>query len=132
MGQIFDRLSGILKSGITTDTPNLAEFMLKNEDDELRSIIDDLNNKKKEQNYSKKDFEDKYSKVNVGIDQAYQILKIDSATSNDDIKIAYKNRIKEYHPDKVSTMGEEIQSVARIKTQQINEAYSLLKKIKNF
>jgi len=132
MGQIFDRLSGILKSGITTDTPNFADFMLKNEDDELRSIIDDLNNKKKEQNYSKKDFEDKYSKVNVGIDQAYQILKIDSATSNDDIKIAYKNRIKEYHPDKVSTMGEEIQSVARIKTQQINEAYYLLKKIKNF
>ena len=68
-------------------------------------------------------------KYSHSIDKAYvkahwhYILGVTSTASADEIKRAYHKRISEYHPDKVSTMGEKIIAVAEIESQKINAAY---------
>lgn len=50
-------------------------------------------------------------------------LGVKPDSSQDEIVRAYKQRISEYHPDKVASMGEEIRAVAARKAQEINAAY---------
>jgi DnaJ-class molecular chaperone len=40
-----------------------------------------------------------------------------------EIKMAYHRRMQKYHPDKVSGLGAELQSLALKKTQEITAAY---------
>jgi len=56
----------------------------------------------------------------------YEILRIRPGATLDEIRTAYRRRLLEYHPDKVATLGMEIQALAEEKTKQINEAYTLL------
>ena len=44
------------------------------------------------------------------------------------IHLAYRNKIKEYHPDKIATMAEELKELALKRTKEINEAYEYFKK----
>ncbi|MDR1860121.1 MAG: TerB family tellurite resistance protein [Bacteroidales bacterium] len=65
-------------------------------------------------------------------DSAYKILGISPSASIDDIKRAYRTMAMKFHPDKVSYLGEEIQSAAKEKFQRVNEAYETIKKERNF
>jgi hypothetical protein len=56
----------------------------------------------------------------------YEVLRITRGASKDDIKAAYFNLIKQYHPDKVSHLGQEFQELADEKAQLINRAYQIL------
>ena len=58
----------------------------------------------------------------------YQILGIDSSASGEEIQAAYKARMHEYHPDKVTHLGEELQRVAHRKAVEIQQAYEQLRK----
>lgn len=49
----------------------------------------------------------------------------DSATL-DEIKSAYREQIKAYHPDKVSHLGAELRAVAEAKTKEFNSAIKVL------
>ncbi len=62
--------------------------------------------------------------------QAQTILEVRPDATDEEIQSAYKKKIKEYHPDRVATLGEEIQQLAARKTVEINEAYSLLKNLR--
>ena len=42
-----------------------------------------------------------------------------------DIHKAYRTKMKEYHPDKISNMAEELQELALKRTKEINEAYPI-------
>ena len=53
----------------------------------------------------------------------YQILDIEPTATSEDIKSAYKRKISQYHPDKVSSLGPEFTPIAENKTKQINAAY---------
>lgn len=53
----------------------------------------------------------------------YQVLEVSSVASIDDIKQAYKRKIKLYHPDKVAGLGPEFTTIADAKAKEINEAY---------
>jgi DnaJ like chaperone protein len=64
-------------------------------------------------------------------DFAYKILEIDPQASDDDIKKAYREMAKKYHPDKVSYLGEDFQQAAKEKFQKVNEAYEEIKKQRN-
>ena len=64
-------------------------------------------------------------------DSAYEILGVAKTASVDEIKKAYRKMAVQYHPDKVSTMGEEIQNAAKVKFQTLNEAYERIKKERN-
>ncbi|SVD61476.1 uncharacterized protein METZ01_LOCUS414330 [marine metagenome] len=46
----------------------------------------------------------------------------------DDVKSAYRTLIAQYHPDKVSRMGDEIREVAERKAKEINESYDFFRR----
>jgi hypothetical protein len=56
----------------------------------------------------------------------YQVLRVTRGASKEEIKAAYFNLIKQYHPDKVSHLGQEFQKLADEKAQLINRAYQIL------
>ncbi len=58
----------------------------------------------------------------------YQILGIPASSSQETIRSAYRSRMKEYHPDKVAHLGEELQELAHRKVLEIQEAYQQLTK----
>jgi|YNPMSStandDraft_1061717.scaffolds.fasta_scaffold00134_28 DnaJ-domain-containing protein 1 len=123
MKQIFDRIKNILKAELnnTDDTTPKFNFDF---DDDLKREFENLNN-----NFS----QNTSSKTNYGIlKEAFKILEISENASNDEIKQAYISKIKEYHPDKVASLGKDLQKIAEIKTKEINEAYNLIRKVKGF
>lgn len=63
---------------------------------------------------------------------AYSILGISPDATNEEIKKAYRKMAVEYHPDKVSYLGEDVQQTAKEKFQKINQAYESLKKERGF
>ncbi|MFK5855712.1 MAG: TerB family tellurite resistance protein [Bacteroidota bacterium] len=58
---------------------------------------------------------------------AYQILEISPDATNDELKKAYRELAKKYHPDKVSHLGEEIKKAAEVKITELNAAYDAVK-----
>lgn len=64
----------------------------------------------------------------------YSILGVDHGVSADELKKVYRKLVKEHHPDiiKGKGLGEEYIEEATAKLQEINEAYEVIKKEKNF
>ena len=58
----------------------------------------------------------------------YEVLGIPASASAEAIQSAYKARMKEYHPDKVAHLGEELQKLAHRKALEIQQAYQQLRK----
>lgn len=56
----------------------------------------------------------------------YVILNVSRYATKDEIKKAYKELIKKYHPDKVAYLGEEFQKMAHKKMVNIQKAYEVL------
>ncbi|MBV6305682.1 J domain-containing protein [Candidimonas humi] len=56
-------------------------------------------------------------------EQWWEILKIDRNAPIEQIQIAYKQQIQQYHPDKVNSLGEELRKLAEEKSKAINMAY---------
>lgn len=61
----------------------------------------------------------------------YEVLEIKPDSSNEEIKAAYRKLMKEYHPDKVATLGKDLKALAECKTKEISAAYETAIKIKN-
>ena len=59
---------------------------------------------------------------------AYEVLGVTRSASSDAIHSAYRARMKEYHPDKVAHLGEELQKLAHEKSQEIQRAYRHLQR----
>mgnify|MGYP000451114769 CR=1 FL=1 len=135
MGQILNRIFKIAKSYINTESDlNSATRVIGNEDEELKKIIEELNQEKQQQssdrgkqNKSSQSFDSE-----ITLDRAYSILGLNRDATVEDIKTAYKQKMKDYHPDRVANLGEEIRDLAAKKTLEINKAYELIKKSKGF
>jgi len=61
-------------------------------------------------------------------DSSYKILEIEPASTNEEVKKAYRRMAMKYHPDKVSHLGEEFRKTADEKFKKVNEAYEKIKK----
>jgi DnaJ-domain-containing protein 1 len=131
--QIFDRISRIFKAGIA-DKSNYGRTFFESEDDELKRIIDELNSNGKSEKNDKKqeDYSPKDSSQHSELDDALKVLGLNSFARNDSIKATYKKKMKEFHPDKVSHLSDEIRKRAEIRAMEINEAYTKIKKIRGF
>jgi DnaJ like chaperone protein len=57
------------------------------------------------------------------LELCYEILGIKPGALEQEVKEAYRERMLEYHPDRVSNLGEELQALAEEKSKAINEAY---------
>lgn len=53
----------------------------------------------------------------------YDVLQVPAYASLDSVKLAYRRRMAEYHPDKVAGLGDELRALAETKSQEINAAY---------
>lgn len=65
-------------------------------------------------------------------DSAYKILEIDKTASVAEIKKAYRDMAKKYHPDKLQHMDEAYQKGAQEKFMKVQEAYEQLQKERGF
>jgi DnaJ like chaperone protein len=61
-------------------------------------------------------------------DSSYKILEIEPASTNEEVKKAYRRMAMKYHPDKVSHLGDEFRKSADEKFKSVNEAYEKIKK----
>lgn len=61
-------------------------------------------------------------------DSAYKILEIDPSVRNDEVKKAYREMAKKYHPDKVSHLGDEFRKTAEEKFRAVNDAYEKIRR----
>lgn len=57
----------------------------------------------------------------------YALLGLSPSATPDEIKLAYRKRIREYHPDRVAGLGEKLRDMANEESKVINHAYSMLK-----
>ncbi len=62
------------------------------------------------------------------IESAYTVLEIDKNATEEEIKKAYKRLAMKHHPDKVATLGPDIQKSAEEKFKKVQEAYETIKK----
>jgi DnaJ like chaperone protein len=62
------------------------------------------------------------------INSDYKILEIEPSVSDEEIKKAYRKMAVKFHPDKVASLGEEVQKAANEKFQQVQSAYENIKK----
>ncbi|MBT8182227.1 TerB family tellurite resistance protein [uncultured Eudoraea sp.] len=74
------------------------------------------------------DFESIKAMFIKSADNAYKILEIEKAASDDEVKKAYRKMAKKYHPDKVITENEAIKKGAEEKFKEVQRAYEQIQK----
>jgi len=74
------------------------------------------------------DFESIQAMFVPNTESDYKILEIERSATDDEMKKAYRRMAMKFHPDKVSTLGEEVQNAAKEKFQKVNQAYENIKK----
>lgn len=67
------------------------------------------------------------SSVSQNLAHDYKILGVSPTVSDIDLKKAYRNLAKEFHPDKVSYLGDEMRQAAEEKFARLNQAYDRIK-----
>ncbi len=60
----------------------------------------------------------------------FRILEVSQGATKNQIVTAYKQKIRQYHPDKVAQMGAEIRDLAEFKSKQVNAAYDYAMKLR--
>ena len=61
-------------------------------------------------------------------ESAYEVLEIQPTATDDEVKSAYRRMAMKHHPDKVATLGPEVQKAAAEKFRKIQEAYETIKR----
>ena len=61
-------------------------------------------------------------------DSAYAVLEISPSATDDEVKSAYRRMAMKNHPDKVATLGPDVQKAAEEKFRKVQEAYETIKK----
>ena len=61
-------------------------------------------------------------------DSAYAVLGISPSATDDEVKAAYRRMAMKNHPDKVASLGPDVQKAAEEKFRKIQEAYETIKK----
>ena len=70
-------------------------------------------------------------KYSLGIVKTpYHVLKISSDATNEEVKKAYRNLIREYHPDRAAHEGKAATEVAHLKFLEIQQAYKELESVR--
>ncbi|HBB25770.1 MAG TPA: hypothetical protein DCZ59_05840 [Bacteroidetes bacterium] len=144
MGQLLDRLRNYVRSTVSTrgQGGSWADRMIDSEDDELRSIIEELSRegapppdsartRSTSDASSRRDrpaAERPMAALPAEVQRAHTTLNVPVTADAAAIKQAYKKAIAEWHPDRHAAANAEQQSLAHRRAREINQAYSTLKK----
>ena len=63
---------------------------------------------------------------NYSSESNYKILGITPSATDEEVKKAYRKMAIKYHPDKVATLGEDVQKAAEEKFKTISQAYEAI------
>ncbi|MBC2838378.1 TerB family tellurite resistance protein [Robiginitalea sp. SC105] len=74
------------------------------------------------------DFESIMAMFVKSVDNAYTILEIERTATDDEVKKAYRNMAKKYHPDRVNTQDEAIKRGAEEKFKEVQKAYEAIQR----
>lgn len=75
---------------------------------------------------SKSDSDSIFAIFRPNNDRNYKILGIDPSATDDEVKKAYRKMAVKYHPDKVATLGEDVQKAAEEKFKAVAQAYDAI------
>ena len=75
---------------------------------------------------SKSEVDSIFAQFRPANDSNYKILEITPDATNEEVKKAYRKMAVKYHPDKVATLGEDVQKAAEEKFKAISEAYEAI------
>ena len=140
MSQIFSRIKNIAKSYLQTgrEHPYSSRSDL---DSEIQRIIDELNRTASSKTSSPTD--DFFSNMpndfssysqksaNPELENAFRILGISQNASNEEIKSAFKQQLRKFHPDRLRNASPAEQEKYNAITRDLIKAYNLLKKERN-
>lgn len=79
-----------------------------------------------------KDFESLHAMFFKTTDNSYKILEIDKSATDAEVKKAYREMVKKYHPDKLQHMDEAYRKGAEEKFRRVQEAYEQIQKERGF
>ncbi|PKL84662.1 MAG: hypothetical protein CVV22_11765 [Ignavibacteriae bacterium HGW-Ignavibacteriae-1] len=125
MWQIINRISKLVQSN--SFKSNDSYKILNQDDEELKRIIDELNNKK-ESSDKKSENTSKNSNNSDAVKNAFAELGVSPNADSATIKSAYRSKMKEFHPDRFVKLDKELQEKSRRKSQELNSAYDILEK----
>lgn len=107
----------------------------QDEDKVLRLIASELNISSQVYDTIVKNFENKMNakQQTMSADEAYKILGVKPSDDMNTIKKAYRKLVRQYHPDIISSQDKDESYIeeATAKTQEINQAYQVIKESKN-
>ena len=72
---------------------------------------------------SKSEADSIFAQFRSSNDSNYRILEITPDATDDEVKKAYRKMAVKYHPDKVATLGEDVQKAAEEKFKAVSKAY---------
>lgn len=91
------------------------------------SEVDLINTISRFMSIGPKDFESIKAMFIKETGSAYKILEVSPNATNDEIKKAYRELAKKYHPDKVNHLGDDVKKAAEQKFTTLNAAYEAVK-----
>jgi len=102
------------------------------EDKVLREIVHELNLTPNEYNEIVNKFNNmrQNKQESMSLEEAYKVLGVNQGDDMNTIKKTYRSLVRQYHPDIIESQNkdESYMEEATLKTQQINQAYQLIKK----
>jgi DnaJ-domain-containing protein 1 len=110
----------------------------KNEDamtlEEQRKKVEELRRKLQERMGAKSSQKTAEESAHVEADPEYyaRVLGLGNDRSIDNIKLCYRERMKEYHPDKVEHLAPKFRELAEMESKKINAAYDYFKSTLRF
>ncbi len=128
MGYIWQRLLRLAKVWIADTLPFSSTQWTEVEEEELRRIIEELEREQQRQ----KQQTNNASSIPPQVRWAYQTLGITPSATVREIKYAYRQKIKQFHPDRFRNLSPEQQQYAQQKAREINRAYTILRQERHF
>jgi DnaJ like chaperone protein len=75
---------------------------------------------------SKAEVDSIFAQFRPSNDSNYRILEISPNATDEEVKKAYRKMAIKYHPDKVATLGEDVQKAAEEKFKAVSQAYEAI------